>query len=215
MSSKLPWVAATVIIVVAAGLGAWALSTPSTTVNPSTGGAGTATGISGGQFAIGLLENTYADNNSGNGIENIYIIDHERGDNTKNFRNQGENWIVPNDNDKSIIYCSGDTAEIPYENTFDIVVAVRIQAENIAYLTKDNMQNVMSFWYGGLEWKENSDDGTNDETVFGNNFADKTPAATNLSGYVMMNHRCDNAGAGYVLKAGGSITIYDNFYAWK
>jgi hypothetical protein len=225
MSSRLPWVAATIIIVVAAGLGAMALSTPTTTVNPPTGAStGTFGGITQG---AGLIENTFADNLSGIGIENIYIIDHELGDNTHDFRDQPLTWIVPSDNVKSIIYCHNDTAEIPYENTFDIVVAVRIQAENIAYLTKDNMQNVMSFWYGGTEWKENSDDGNMDgtpdangrETVFGANFADKTPSATNLTGYVRMNHRCDNHGVGeavgYKLKAGGSITINDNFYAWK
>jgi ssRNA-specific RNase YbeY (16S rRNA maturation enzyme) len=222
MSSRLPWVAATVIIVVAAGLGAWALSTPSTTVNPSTGGAGTATGVFGG-IAQGLIENTFADNKSGIGIENIYIIDFMDGENGQNFRDQPTAWIVESDNNKSIIYCSGDTAEIPYENTFAIVVAVRIQAENIAYLTKDNMQNVMSFLYGGSEWKENSDDGNLDtvpdanggEFVFCNNYIDKTASSGALDGYVMMNHVCDNGGAGYVLKAGGSITIQDNFYAWK
>jgi len=220
MSSKLPWIAATVIIVVAAGLGAWALATPATPPS-SVGGTATITGVAGGgQFALGLIENAGGDYPAGIGIENIYIIDHDKGDNTKNFANQGaDNWIVPSDNDKSIIYCSGDTASIPYENDFDIVVAVRIQAENVAYLTKDNLQNSLAFTYDGTEWKDNSDvldtDGMADEFVFENNFPDKYPSSTNPTGYLRMNHRCDNNGHGFVLKAGASITIQDNFYAWK
>lgn len=213
MSSKFPWVAATVIIVIAAGLGAWALSTPATTTPPS---AGTARIVGGGSLGGDLSGSVWALQSDNNGIENIYIIDTGTGNDNANYKDQPLVWIVPSTAGDSVIQAGDNTVNIPYENTFDIVTAVWIQAENVAYLDNENVQVYLSIT-GTFSDTDNTEVAEADGTDFDvyESLYEHLPGNQNLSGYVRINFRADNAGNGYYLPAGGSINITATVYAWK
>lgn len=118
MSSKLPWVAA--IIIVAAAAAAWALwptaEVPATV--PSAGAKITLAAGSGTVFAA-PPENS--------GIENIYIV--KAGQTyTENF----SDWI---DNCLEVITYNTESVTIPYDTPFAIVVAVTGHKDNMGQLT--------------------------------------------------------------------------------
>ncbi|MFN4133941.1 MAG: hypothetical protein ACK4GQ_06220, partial [Candidatus Hadarchaeales archaeon] len=89
MSGRLPWVAATIVIVIAAGLGAWALTQPALGPVPVTVGNMTV-------FSNGIPVGAGWVQGSGHwqGIENIFLIQYNKGDNTRAFDSQTENWLT-------------------------------------------------------------------------------------------------------------------------
>lgn len=197
MTSKLPWATVAVIIVVAA-IGVWALyGTPAGEVTPpgqpATINVPTAPGIA---FAKGIP--TYS------GIENIYIMQHKTNSysNTENLR-EHENLQVYQGN-KAVIEDTGQPAEnVPYENLFDIVVAVKGHTDNMAYVVKENMY-VRVVITGAF-----SDDVSSLTTGARYVFQDGTPT------FIRVNHVFDNGGSGYKLKAGENISLTVTYYCYK
>jgi hypothetical protein len=119
MTSKLPWAAAVIIIVAAAGLGAWALWP--TEVTPV---------VSGPSWGYILGENASAGNS---GIVAMYIA-------KANIDNSTDpaTWTYP-DNYYNKITAQG-TMNIPYEENFYIVVEARGVKPYIAYTTRENIK---------------------------------------------------------------------------
>ena len=195
MTSKLPWATVAVIIIVAA-IGAWALyGTPAST--PSAGAPATisvpiATGIA---FAGGIPTDS--------GIENIYIMQHGLFENTDNLT-MHENLQIY-DSNTAVIEDDGQPAEnVPYENYFDIVVAVKGHTDNMAYVNKENMyvQIVIS---NAFDADESSLDNDDRRHQFG----------IEAGVWVRVNHLFDNDGNGYKLGAGENIDITVNYYCYK
>ena len=196
-TGKLPWATVAIIIVVTAGIGAFALyGTPAGEVTtpgqPATISVPTAPGIA---FAGGIPTDS--------GIENIYIMQHGLFENTDNLT-MHENLQIYSGN-TAVIESSGAAAEnVPYENYFDIVVAVRGASENMAYVNKENM-------YVRL--------------VIANAFSDDVSSLDNDSMrhqfgietdvWVRVNHLFDNDGNGYKLAAGENIALTVYYYCYQ
>lgn len=195
MTSKLPWATVAVIIIVAA-IGAWALyGAPAGEVTPpgqpATISVPTAPGIA---FAKGIPDYS--------GIENIYIMQHPLFENTDNL--SGHENLQTYSGNTAVIEDTGLAAEnIPYENYFDIVVAVKGHTDNMAYVNKENMyvRIVISNAF--------TDDETTLDTGKRYQFEDGTPT------YIRVNHLFDNDGNGYKLGAGENIDITVYYYCYK
>lgn len=227
MSSRIPWVAATLIIVVAAGLGAWMLSTPlTTTVGSRVEGWGGAVSTSAGwtpvQSTSGPLATGGVINGVGwaaiggtdnVGIENIYILDvggYAGTENDDNFQG-GPAYLMGR------ITATLGSVNIPYENTFAIAVGIKAKApDNMAYVRKENMQVDVRLVFPGVTVEENSG---NDNSTGAYTGVEVLRYATGLgttSGFIWVNAIWDNAGAGYILGAGNSLDIQRvTLWTWK
>lgn len=196
MTSKLPWATVAVIIVVAA-IGVWALyGTPAGEVTPP-GQPATISGLTTGiAFAGGIPTDS--------GIENIYIMQHKTNSysNTEDL-SEHENLQVYQGN-TAVIEDTGLAAEnVPYENLFDIVVAVKGHKDNMAYVVKENM-------YVSLEITGAFSDTVSTLTTGTRYiFVDGTPD------YIRVNHVFDNDGNGYKLQAGENIDLTVEYYCYK
>jgi len=193
--SRLPWQPIAIIVLVAA-VGAWAFwpsaTTPVTPAGqPATISVPTVGGIA---FAGGIPTDT--------GIENIYIMQHGLFENTDNLSGH-ENLQVYDSNTAVIESSGGDPENVPYENYFDIVVAVKGHTDNMAYVVKENMY-VRLVITGAF-----SDDENTIATEDRYDFEDGTPD------YIRTNHLFDNGGTGYKLGAGENISLTVYYYCYK
>ncbi|MEM3421729.1 MAG: hypothetical protein QW315_05680 [Candidatus Hadarchaeum sp.] len=183
MSSKLPWVAA--IIIVAAAVAAWALwptaEVPATV--PSAGAKITLATGSGTVFAA-PPENS--------GIENIYIV--------KTGQNYTQNFSGLTDNYLAVISSNGASVIIPYDTPFAIVVAVTGHKDNMGQLTTAYLKVALGAITSSGEWSipyENSDDNSAiKENIF---YSDSTKIRVNVV--------WDNGGNYYQLKADDNLII--------
>jgi hypothetical protein len=187
MTSKLPWATVALIIVVVAAIGAWKIfANPTTPVTPTTGYATVTVGSTNVVFT-GTIP-TYS------GIENIYIMDTESG-----YAKDSDLGTVTTGR-MGTITGSGGTANIPYENSFDIVVAFKLRApENAAYAAKENAHVELTASGGFTIGPENL---PNDNMW---TFASEN-SGTHY-GWVRVNAIWDNGGNGYKLLADGSLSL--------
>ena len=186
ITSKLPWVAAASIIVIAAGLGAWALwgQAPAGVAITAVAGQGTV-------FAGGIPAGTAS------GIENVYIIAHGTYTKTEN--------LSGNSNILGVIEANTGSVNIAYGTSFDIVVAVKVGTDNMAYVNVDSM-NVSLAVSGSFSISEEN---TADKNLFENS------GYGTATGWVRVNAVWDNNGNGYTLLAGGSVTLDPiKLWAW-
>lgn len=194
MTSKLPWATVAVIIIVAA-IGAWALYGPAGEVTPpgqpATISVPTAPGIA---FAGEVP--TYS------GIENVYIMQHGLFENDADLSGH-ENLQVYQGNTAVIEGTELPAENIPYENLFDIVVAVKGHDENMAYVVKENM-------YVNLVITGAFSD-TEDTLTTGARFLFAESAGT----WIRVNHIFDNNGDGYKLGAGENIDLTVDYYCYE
>ncbi|MFN4133381.1 MAG: hypothetical protein ACK4GQ_03325 [Candidatus Hadarchaeales archaeon] len=147
--------------------------------------------------------------NSGwQGIENIYLVKYDKGDNTKDYSLQSENWLTST----SYISASGQSINIPYEQYFDIVVDVTLYApDNLAYAAKENLYVYMS-WSGYTSGSDNSfnEPASAKEFVYGSENLGTT------AGYVKVNVRFTNAGAHFKIPAASQLNLDAvRLYGWK
>ena len=190
---KLPF--ATVAVIIVAAIGAWTFYGPAGEVpigQPATISVPTAAGIA---FAGGIPIDT--------GIENIYIMQHGLFENTDNL--SGHENLQTYQGDTAVIEASGaDPENIPYENAFDIVVAVKGHTDNMAYVNKENMY-VRIVTANAWVIDESSLD--NDSRRY--DFEDGTPT------FIRTNHLFDNDGNGYTLAAGENIDLTVYYYCYQ
>lgn len=195
--SRLPWMPIAVIVLVAAvGVGLFwsSASTPATPAGlpPATISVPTAMGIA---FAGGIPTDS--------GIENIYIMQHGLFENTDNLT-MHDNLQIYSGN-TAVIEDTGLAAEnIPYENYFDIVVAVKGHTDNMAYVNKENMY-VRIVTSNAWVIDENSLENSSRLHQFG----------IEAGVWVRVNHLFDNDGNGYKLAAGENIDITVYYYCYK
>lgn len=192
MTSKLPWATVSVIIIIVAAIGAWAIFGGAPAAPPA--GAATITAIAGQGtvFAAGIPAGTAS------GIENVYII--ATGTYTKTDNLSGNANIL------GVIEADGGSVNIDYETAFDIVVAVKVGTDNMAYAVLENM-NVSIAVSGSFSITEEN---TTDKNLFENSGYGTT------TGWVRVNAVWDNAGSGYTLPADGSITLDPiKLWGWK
>ncbi len=196
MTSKLPWATVAVIIIVAA-IGAWALyGVPAGEVpppgQPATISVPTAPGIA---FAGGIPTTS--------GIENVYIMQHGLFDNSADLSGH-ENLQVYQGNTAVIEDTELPAENIPYENYFDIVVAVKGHTDNMAYVNKENMYVRLVI----------SNAFSDDENTLGTGkrylFDSDGP-----TDWLRVNHLFDNGGNGYKLGAGENIDLTVTYYCYK
>jgi len=138
------------------------------------------------------------------GIENIYIMQHKTNsyDNTENL--SGHENLQVYEGNTAVIEGTGLPPEnIPHENAFDIVVAVKGHTDNMAYVVKENMY-VRLVISGAISDDENTL-GTEKRYVF----EDGTPI------FIRVNHVFDNDGNGYTLNAGENIDLTVYYYCYK
>lgn len=137
------------------------------------------------------------------GIENIYIMEHKADsyDNADNLA--GHENILEYSGTDAIIENSGGSANIPYDNAFDIVISIKVDSENVAYLQEENVRIELTLSGAFSLGPENS---ANE-----NEFTRFTEGSENL----FMNIIWDNNGNGYTLSAGATLNI-DNvkLYLW-
>jgi hypothetical protein len=196
MTSKLPLATVALIIVVVAVIGAWKIFVnPTTPVTPTTGYATVTVGSTNVVFT-GIIP-TYS------GIENIYLMD------TGTYTKTDNLGLVTDGRRMGVIESSGGSTNIPYENTFDIVVAFKIQApENAAYARKENARIELTVTGGftiGPENLPNDNMWVCDNLNYGSH-----------NGWARVNAVWDNGGNGYILPAGGQISLNPvNLYGWK
>lgn len=126
------------------------------------------------------------------GIENIYIIEHGKYTKTDNLSGH-ENLL-------GTIEASAGSVDIPYENSFDIVIAVKCHIDNMAYLTQDNMNVELA--------------ASNAFTITAENSADKNTFDDGSPTYLRINVVWDNTGAGYELLADTQLDI-DSCKLWQ
>ena len=199
-TSKLPWVAATIIIVVA-GVGAWAiLSTPVEEVTPSpAGGTITAYAAPGTVFGAAPAES---------GIENIYIMKGDR----KYDNTLAMNSATNIDNILATITASGGTATIAYDTAFDIVIAYSAYGDNTAYNNKENAQMEVKIAGAFAFTLENVADIY--EVKFENSGSYGTGTASASADYFRMNVIHDNW-VNKTLAAGQTLTLDPvRLYCW-
>jgi len=195
MTSKLPWVAAAIIIVVVVGIGACTLlgqAPAETTTISAVAGQGVV-------FAGGIPAG------NASGIENVYIIAHGTYTDTDN--------LSGNANILGVIEATTGSVNIAYETSFDIVVAVKVGTDNMAYVSVDNM-NVSLAASGSFTITEENAGGS------ANSHKATTPYENSgygtTSGWLRINCVWDNNGNGYKLPANGSITIDPiKLWGWK
>jgi hypothetical protein len=201
VTNRFLWAVA-VIIVLVVGLGAWAILERAPTT-PS--GYATITGIAGKRtlWAAGTPAGTSS------GIENVYIVTH--GAVNENINLSG------NANLLGVITSSGGSCSIPYETSFDIVVAVKAGTDNMAYARIDNMNVGLQISGSFSAAEENAQTPGHSTTncrmatySWDNNGYGTT------SGYLQINAIWDNNGNGWKLPAGGSITLGNiELWGWK
>ena len=126
------------------------------------------------------------------GIENIYIIEHGKYTKTDNLSGH-ENLL-------GTIEASAGSVDIPYENSFDIVIAVKCHIDNMAYLTQDNMNVELA--------------ASNAFTITAENSADKNTFDDGSPTYLRINVVWDNTGTGYQLLADTQLDI-DSCKLWQ
>lgn len=210
MTGRLPWVAATIVIVIAAGLGAWALTQPApapatfSTTGPWTvylNGIPVASGWQQGQSGW-------------QGIENIFLITWNLGDNTRDFSGQQENWLTQDEN--SVFSATGQTKNVPYEQKFDIVVDVKLYApDNMAYATEENLYVYMS-WSGYTSNSDNSLSPYSPTSAI--EFVYENSGYGTTSGYVRVNVRFNNRDNvdHFKIPAAASLSLDTvSLYGWK
>ena len=227
MSGRLPWVAAAVIIVIVAALGAWALSTPSTPATATVRAlfSGPSVQQEGRWLAI-AGPTSGADNCA---IENIYIVDNgssasdKLGDSDTANENLAdhflgfvaENYLLNGASDP-IIDNNNDNATIPYEVPFEIVVAAVIVADAdyvgdkaqvrlAAYVNPENVYVRLS-WSGNLVNPPGTGDNENTQiTGFEYAFDNDCPwtSGASNSGYD------GRIGTGYKDLPGGPINLWN------
>jgi hypothetical protein len=180
MMKKVKWAIPTAVLVLAMVLGYALISAPAP--NFATVKVGT--------NVVWAADTTYSH------IENVYIL--------KNTHAAGFDMDFGDpanqENVLGIITASGGSVNIPYETPFKIVVAVTGKApENLAYVVKENIKVELAVSGSFTIAQENSIDAN--EYVFENS------GYGTSSGYLRMNVVWDNAGNGYTLPAGGSVTL--------
>mgnify|MGYP000509964940 CR=1 FL=1 len=178
MSGRLPWVAAAVVIVIAAGLAALYLSTPTPAFGTiglslpevsSASAVWTAPGTPLGTWVAITGPAEGADNCA---IENIYIVDNlapnsftmNIGERYRTYADGTPENVCLDGADDPVIDNNNDTATIPYERPFKIVVAAVLWADadmvgdkgpsgarHIAYVNPDNAYVIINFT-GGTGW---------------------------------------------------------------
>lgn len=195
MTSKLPWATVAVIIIVAA-IGAWALyGTPAGEVPPPGQPATISVPTAGGFGFAGPVP-------TDSGIENIYIMQHGLFENTENL--SGHENLQTYSGNTAVIEDTGLAAEnVPYENYFDIVVAVKGHTDNMAYVNKENMyvRIVISNAF------------SDDENTLGS--GNRYQFAILTDTWIRVNHLFDNDGNGYKLGAGDNIDLTVYYYCYK
>jgi len=197
--NRLPWAPITVIVLVAASVGAWAFwptaeVTPviPTGLPPATISVPFAGGLA---FAGGIPTDS--------GIENIYIMQHHLYENTDNLTNHDN--LQTYGGNEAVIEDTGLAAEnVPYENYFDIVVAVKGHTDNMAYVNKENTY-VRVVITGSFSDDENSLENSSRLHQFG----------IDAGVWVRVNHLFDNDGNGYKLAAGENISLTVYYYCYK
>jgi len=199
MPSKLSLAAVPIIVMIA--VGAWAFwpsaeVTPviPTGLPPATISVPFAGGIA---FAGGIPTDS--------GIENIYIMQHHLFENTENLASHDN--LQTYGGNTAVIEDTGLAAEnIPYDNTFDIVVAVKGHTDNMAYVNIENMY-VRVVTANSWVIDETSLDNASRRHIFDN---DVGP-----TDWIRANHLFDNDGNGYTLAAGENIALTVTYYCYK
>lgn len=193
ITSKLPWAAAATIIVVAVGLGAWALF----------GGApGEITPTPGGWTSYVFA---YPPDNSG--IENIYFVENKVGC----IADTSADMSLAASQENLLEYLGTDviatrtenTPNIPYDNYFQLIVSITAKKPPICNLTLDNLY----VWFeatGDISFTDNTA-----TTSDGEEFIVSAVGDT-----IRVNVVYDNAGAGFKLPAGGSFSYTVKLYIW-
>ena len=194
MTSKLPWATVAIIIVVAA-IGVWALyGTPAGEVpppgQPATISVPTAPGIA---FAGGIPTTS--------GIENVYIMQHGLFENDVDLCEHA-NLQVYQGNTAVIEDTEQPAENIPYENLFDIVVAVKGHDDDMAYVVKENMYVELTIT--GAFSDSESTLSTEKRYLFDSN-----------GDWIEVNHLFDNDGNGYKLAAGENISLTVDYYCYE
>jgi hypothetical protein len=235
MSSRIPWVAATLVIVVAAGLGAWMLSTPLAkgapfgsveTWNGTTSGAAgwtSLTSSSGSLRQVSAVPGTAQVNVpigwgliGGRGIENLNILDNEAMGGTHGLRqdaradnyNKGQVYVMGS------VTATGGSTNIPYENTFAFAASIVVSApENMAYVVRENVNVDVKLVFPGATVEENS---VNDNIQGRGEYIRGQTGGGTTSGIMYINAVWDNYGACYKLSAGYSLDIQRvTVWTWK
>jgi len=185
MTSKLPWAAAVIIIVAAAGLGAWALwGQAPTEVTPTALGWSSTT-------VLGFTDGQKS------GIVNVYIA--------KPNENYSENWsaVATTDNYYLKQTASEQTGNIPYETSFVFLIEVVGNDDNMAYINTDNLKVELSVTGTFTMAAENTDGGDGAEYQFA------------ISGtQIGVNAVWDNSGNFFKIPAGGTINYTTKLWTW-
>lgn len=134
------------------------------------------------------------------GIENIYIYKTEDGaagvyDNSNDLKAEGTEAGAL----LGTITVTAGTANITYDTAFDIIVAVKVHLDNLAYLSVDNMNVELAASNAFTITAENSDN----KVIF----TDGSPD------YYCINVIWDNNNAGYTLHADQTLDI-DSCKLW-
>ena len=195
MKRRFPLIALVAIL----AIGMWVALGQTATTPPKGAAIGSPMGINTGgiAFAGGIPETS--------GVENIYIMEHKTGsyDNEEDLQ-EHENILEFEGTDAVITASGGPAVEIPYENAFDIVIAVKIDSENVAYLEEESVK--LEFATSGhfTITAENSTDAM--EWTF----------ATEGSENLYLNIIWDNNGNGYTLGANTTLNIDTaKLWLWK
>jgi len=190
MTSKFPWVAAAIIIVVAA-VGAWAIMGTATAPAGETG-VWRELGVPG--QAYGFPEG------SKSGIVAIHFMRHGSG---YSLSDNLATYTQSNDNRIGSLTASGQTiSTFPYDTAFDIIVDVAGHDDNmgqlnINYLMVELQAHKDTGWTLGPENSLNTQ-----ETVY------SSPA-----GYIFVNVLWDNSNSGYTISADDNLYL-DNVKLW-
>ncbi|MDI6884592.1 MAG: hypothetical protein QMD00_05675 [Hadesarchaea archaeon] len=178
--TRLPWVAAAIIIVVA--IGAWAIFGAPPVEKEKPKGA-TITAITPGPYVLAAA----VPDGSTSGIENVYFVK----------ATHAAGWGIDfsgNENVIKVITASGGSVTLLPTDNFVIVVAVQGGSDNLYYVGKENIK---------VELNATAPININENSVDANEYVYKESAGV----YVELNALWDNAGAGYVLPEGASVTL--------
>ncbi|MEM0358480.1 MAG: hypothetical protein QXG22_00495 [Candidatus Hadarchaeales archaeon] len=215
MARKLPWVAAAVVIVVAVGLGSWLWLQPAA-VTPGWNAMVNVSGPLSGPIAVGLLSGPYGDF----GIENIFIMVHANQSQWKGKAPEewGTTYGSDSDNYYAVISQNNQTVNIPYERRFDILVVYRIRGDNVAYMRYENTYEYITIT-GTFPAEENrlrsQTDWETSDLWHTENVTYGAVGKDYPSSWMRIYNFIDNHGNGFILPAGGSITINLTIYTWK
>lgn len=209
--------AGVIALIIAVAVGAYAGSVYLTggETEGGTGGEETTPGVAkiSAKAAPGTV---FAANPADSGIENIYILANGSGYVLDNEIENGTNPASSSDF-LGVIESDGDVAEIPYDTSFDIVVAVRAENQNnstgeteIAYVTKENLK---------IEWQVPGPDITlnggawdNSADTEENEFAEGLQATADH--YVRVNFQ-DPLWTNLTLNADENMTINVDYWLYR